>query len=176
MPLSFRLLAKEAARISSIRYTRRAVSSAVLSRKSLKIHRPSVLLQSHPSIAVSFRRCLSQFASEGAFHATADETLHAIQDTIEEVLEEFGIEFEISYASGVLTLNLPERGTWVINKQTPTQQLWWSSPISGPKRFEFNEKHGQWVLTKDETESITNLLADEVRQVYPQVAQFVIQV
>jgi len=27
-------------------------------------------------------------------------------------------------------------GTWVVNKQAPSRQLWWSSPLSGPLRFD----------------------------------------
>lgn len=28
-------------------------------------------------------------------------------------------------------------GTYVINRQTPNRQIWFSSPVSGPKRFDF---------------------------------------
>ncbi len=30
---------------------------------------------------------------------------------------------------GVLTVKLGKLGTYVINKQTPNRQIWWSSPI-----------------------------------------------
>lgn len=30
---------------------------------------------------------------------------------------------------GVLNIIIPGRGTWVLNKQTPNRQVWWSSPI-----------------------------------------------
>jgi len=35
-----------------------------------------------------------------------------------------------------LNINLGKHGFWVINKQAPNQQIWWSSPISGPRRYE----------------------------------------
>jgi len=35
---------------------------------------------------------------------------------------------------------------WVINKQTPNRQLWWSSPISGPRRYEYTSH--QWRHTR----------------------------
>ena len=39
--------------------------------------------------------------------------------------------------SGVLTLRLGEgKGTYVINKQAPNRQLWLSSPVSGPVRYD----------------------------------------
>lgn len=30
---------------------------------------------------------------------------------------------------GVLNIMMGEHGTWVLNKQTPNRQVWWSSPI-----------------------------------------------
>lgn len=30
---------------------------------------------------------------------------------------------------GVLKIDLGESGTWVINRQIPNRQIWWSSPI-----------------------------------------------
>lgn len=31
-----------------------------------------------------------------------------------------------------------KNGVYLINKQTPLQQIWLSSPISGPRKFSFN--------------------------------------
>ena len=101
------------------------------------------------------------------YHTAADETLERIQDAIDEVLEEKGIpEFEVTLASGVLTLVFPPHGTWVINKQTPNQQLWWSSPISGPRRYEYED--GEWVFTRDESHSMTlsQALQEEIGKIY----------
>lgn len=101
------------------------------------------------------------------YHLAADETLERIQDAIDEALEEKGIpEFEVTLASGVLTLVLPPHGTWVINKQTPNQQIWWSSPISGPRRYEYED--GAWVFTRDESHSMTLIqaLQEEIGQLY----------
>jgi frataxin len=107
------------------------------------------------------------FNSEGDYHIVADETLETIQDSIEEALEEANIhDFDVNLASGVLTISMPPHGTWVINKQTPNKQLWWSSPISGPRRYEYED--GDWVYTRDDSHSSTLLAAitEEVNQVY----------
>ena len=37
----------------------------------------------------------------------------------------------------MLTVRLGELGTYVINKQTPNRQIWMSSPISGPVRYDW---------------------------------------
>lgn len=113
------------------------------------------------------------FHSEADFHYVADETLGAIQDAMEELFEEIssdGDELEVNFASGVLTIALPPHGTWVINKQTPNRQLWWSSPISGPRRYEYD--NGQWVFTKSMDEdglaksTLTDALREEIQELY----------
>lgn len=53
-------------------------------------------------------------------------------------------------------------GEYVINKQPPNKQIWLSSPVSGPKRFDYvllsegqNDKQdtatGAWVYLRDGT-------------------------
>ena len=108
------------------------------------------------------------FQSESQYHSIADETLEDIQDAVETALEEKGVgEFDVTYASGVLTIALPSpHGTYVINKQTPNRQIWWSSPKTGPRRYEYEE--GEWVFTRDESHSKTlgQTLKDEMHETY----------
>jgi len=121
------------------------------------------------------------FNSEADFHVCADETLETIQDVLELYLEnneevnnsnpedeeEAELEPEINYASGVLTIQLPPHGTWVINKQTPNRQLWWSSPLSGPRRYEWDGTVERWVCTKigeAEKETDGNYLSDALEK------------
>lgn len=76
------------------------------------------------------------------------------------------------YQSGVLTLKFPPAGTYVINKQPPNKQIWLSSPISGPKRYDYavwsegqDSKEGtgncSWVYLRDGT-TLSNLLETEL--------------
>jgi frataxin len=85
--------------------------------------------------------------------------------------------------SGTLELATPQ-GTYVINKQRPNKQIWLSSPVSGPKRYDFvsagagqHEKEesegggvlgegddgegGRWVYLRDGT-GLSDLLWKEV--------------
>lgn len=79
-----------------------------------------------------------------------------------------------------MTLNTPH-GTYVLNKQPPNKQIWISSPISGPKRYDWvllkgegqNQKEGtgmdvegdlrggQWVYLRDGS-TLTELLKKEL--------------
>lgn len=52
------------------------------------------------------------------------------------------------HKTGVLTVKLGSKGTYVINKQTPNRQIWLSSPVSGPFRFDY-AGGGRWVYSRD---------------------------
>lgn len=82
--------------------------------------------------------------SESEYHDIADETLHELMEMLGplEEAEAEALDADISLSQGVLNIHLQnnqqQRMSWVINKQTPNRQLWWSSPISGPRRYEWN--------------------------------------
>lgn len=57
--------------------------------------------------------------------------------------------FEINEKDGVCELKLGDLGTYVINKQAPNKQIWWSSPLSGPKRYNYDVKTKAWRNSRD---------------------------
>ena len=129
---------------------------------------------------------IREFNNVSEYHNVADDTLHNIQDALEELIEDNFISDneddeipEVNYANGVLTIYLPPHGTWVINKQTPNEQLWWSSPISGPRRYEFVAGKDRWVYTRvidddstatsnteGENDTLGQILVQEIKQLY----------
>jgi frataxin len=117
---------------------------------------------------------LRLFQSEIDYHKVADSTLETIQEQLDEVIEDSGLEeAEVMLANGVLTLHLPPHGTWVLNKQAPNMQLWWSSPLSGPKRFEYQDEC--WCATQNGL-ALGPLLVQEVRRFYPDIPEFEIDI
>ena len=69
----------------------------------------------------------------------------------------------MTLAAGVLNVYLGNKeGTYVINKQTPNQQIWLSSPISGPARFDFCAKRNAWIYSHT-GESLHQLLNREIQ-------------
>lgn len=62
-----------------------------------------------------------------------------------------------------MTLQIPPHGTFVINKQPPNQQIWISSPFSGPARFGYSPE-GVWVHHRKEGISLGKLLEEELRE------------
>jgi frataxin len=112
------------------------------------------------------------FQTEADFHAVADSTLETIQETMELLLERVqSEEFEVDYASGVLTMAVPPHGTWVLNKQTPNRQIWWSSPVSGPRRYEYENE--MWTYTRSDggADTLGQALAKEMKELYPQLTK-----
>ncbi|KAK9354704.1 hypothetical protein V1505DRAFT_373484 [Lipomyces doorenjongii] len=95
------------------------------------------------------------------YHAVADETLENILEHCED-LADTEPKIDVELAQGVLTLILPPHGTYVINKQPPNKQIWLSSPISGPKRYDLIDS--QWTDHRDGT-TMGNLLRHEISEV-----------
>lgn len=138
----------------------------------------TLLTKSLPALS-SLPNSLSQqirgFKNEAEYNSFADETLETIQDAVDDALDSTSIEYECENAAGVLTLKMPPHGTWVINKQTPNQQIWWSSPLSGPKRFEYEPESGEWFSTKDGL-YLGPFLVQELRHCHKTLEEFEIDV
>lgn len=95
----------------------------------------------------------------------ANEALESLSDKFSEVVEEVEewSEADPTLADGVLTVKLGGKfGTYVINKQTPNKQLWLSSPVSGPARFDL--VGGRWVYSHTK-ETLHELLEKELSEV-----------
>jgi frataxin len=74
-----------------------------------------------------------------------------LQDAVEEEAEDkLGDDFDMTLADGVMNVMLGKYGTYVLNKQTPNLQLWLSSPISGPWRYEWNGETDRWENVRDQ--------------------------
>ncbi|XP_059194054.1 frataxin, mitochondrial isoform X2 [Centropristis striata] len=99
--------------------------------------------------------------SEAEYEKLADETLDALTDYFEDLMDEdfTGAEYDVVFSSGVLTVKVgSDHGTYVINKQTPNKQIWLSSPSSGPKRYDWTGE--RWVYSHDGN-SLHQLLSKE---------------
>ncbi len=66
-----------------------------------------------------------------------------------------------------MTLHIPPQGTFVINKQPPNQQIWISSPFSGPARFGYSPD-GSWVHHRKQAISLGGLLDRELKELVGQ--------
>ena len=111
------------------------------------------------------------------YHDLSDSYLDRLVSALEEEAET-NEAWEVEYSAGVLSVSIADQGTWIINKQPPNKQIWLSSPVSGPKRFDYVEEEdggpggdyedggGRWVYLRDGTR-LSELLRGEVGVVVP---------
>ncbi|KAG1347230.1 frataxin, mitochondrial [Cocos nucifera] len=101
---------------------------------------------------------------EDEFHRLADATIHDLQEKFEEYGDSVQIDgYDIDYGNQVLTLKLGSLGTYVINKQTPNRQIWLSSPVSGPARFDWDVATNSWIYRRTKV-NLLQLLEEELGQ------------
>nr|XP_020661313.1 frataxin, mitochondrial [Pogona vitticeps] len=102
---------------------------------------------------------------ETTYEKLAEETLELLMDFFDDLPDKSFTpeDYDVSSGSGVLTVKLGgNMGTYVINKQTPNKQIWLSSPISGPKCYDWTGK--KWVYSHDGI-SLHELLVKELSAV-----------
>uniref|UniRef100_A0A5B7AIN3 ferroxidase n=1 Tax=Davidia involucrata TaxID=16924 RepID=A0A5B7AIN3_DAVIN len=123
--------------------------------------RPSNLNNDSQGPATIDYRSLLQ---ENEFHMLADSTIHDLQEKLEEYGDYVQIDgFDIDYGNEVLTLKLGSLGTYVLNKQTPNRQIWLSSPVSGPSRFDWDEDVYGWIYRRTKA-NLLRVLESELEQ------------
>ncbi|GAA5828351.1 hypothetical protein JCM5353_004802 [Sporobolomyces roseus] len=126
---------------------------------------------SHPSL-LSSRSYSTGDLSDQAYSRASDATMDSLTDYLEDhfdslpshISQQYDIEYSRSQCgkSGVLTVKLGDKGTYVVNKQPPNKQIWLSSPISGPKRYDFDPKERTWFYARDGS-TMNGLLNEELR-------------
>ncbi|KAI8076849.1 uncharacterized protein BX664DRAFT_270615, partial [Halteromyces radiatus] len=107
--------------------------------------------------------------TDDSYHRISDNTLHHMVDILEAIGDETDLDgFDLEYSQGVMTLNLGEHGTYVINKQPPNKQIWLSSPKSGPKRYDYDANKQKWFYSRD-NHTLDELLNNELGDILGKV-------
>lgn len=66
---------------------------------------------------------------------TFDNIVSKVFERIYVILDNQPYNYDLNEKNNVLSYKVPGVGEYVINKQPPNRQIWVSSPITGPKRF-----------------------------------------
>ncbi|MCP5369685.1 MAG: iron donor protein CyaY [Rickettsiaceae bacterium] len=74
------------------------------------------------------------------FKQISEETINKIAEKLEEYDQDCKLDIDLS--GNILSIN-GDMGTYVINTQTVAEEIWLSSPISGPYHFFY--QHGEWI-------------------------------
>lgn len=96
------------------------------------------------------------------FHQIADATLAHLLDRIDDAA---GDVVDADIEAEILTVVLPDRRQFIVNKNAHLSQIWLSSPISGAWHFEYAETAGAWISTRGGGETLLTLLAAELSAV-----------
>ena len=95
------------------------------------------------------------------YHDLADMTIESVQEVYEDFADASpSLEVDVESSGDVLNVTIGELGTFVLNKQAPNKQLWLSSPVSGPLRYDFCQASARWLNSRDK-HSLLPLLSDD---------------
>lgn len=81
--------------------------------------------------------CVPSSTSAAEFNAAQTAFLDCLQTLLEDPRFE-AHNLDVALSDGVLSVSAPSAGTWVLNKHGPTRQIWLSSPVSGPNKYNFH--------------------------------------
>jgi frataxin len=95
--------------------------------------------------------------NQAEFERRATEILDWLFEQIEDQLGDW---LDVEMAGGILQIELPDGGAYVVNKHGPNREIWVSSPKSGAWHFASGEG-GAWHSTRG-SEELTALLAGEL--------------
>ena len=100
------------------------------------------------------------------YEQIAENTLQSLSDYFDSLptIVPCSKQFDVNLADAVLTVVISDDvGTYVINKQTPNKQIWLSSPISGPKRYDLVKD--RWIYLHDNS-CLHDLLERELSGIF----------
>ena len=96
---------------------------------------------------------------EKEFQQLATKTLDNLADALD-TLDADG-DLDLEYHGGIITITLASGKQFIINKHTPSQQIWLSSPISGGFHFLYEASSEKWQLENGKT--LNDILSDELK-------------
>ena len=74
----------------------------------------------------------------------------------------------IELNDNILTIDLNNNKTYILNINKINKQLWLSSPFSGPKRFEYDRKTNQWLDINNYKINLYKILNNEFNNLIKQ--------
>ncbi|NVJ65216.1 MAG: iron donor protein CyaY [Gammaproteobacteria bacterium] len=89
------------------------------------------------------------------FNQQIEQTLLAIEDAIEDLIQATDMDLDYETSAGILTISLGEGGKLILNRQAPVQQLWLAAK-SGGYHLDWDADKNQWFTDRDQ-EALTDL-------------------
>jgi frataxin len=133
-------------------------------RSLLRIPKTPSTIPSYTPFTTRTFHATPLFRVNEQFPFSQSEYLHSLQHTLENIsdlmdtmmdsgqlsalIDQSDAEVDIEISDGVLNLHMGDSGTFVVSRQTPSRQLWLSSPVSGPWHYTYDHVSKNWICTK----------------------------
>lgn len=108
-----------------------------------------------------FRTFSSSSAKKFDFNSFSETSLNNLFERLEAKDQLLPSSFDAEYSQGVLTIKFNSETVYVLNKQPPNEQIWLSSPFSGPKRFQWNSELTSWRDVRNSEVELVQFLQSE---------------
>lgn len=100
---------------------------------------------------------------EKEFYQHCESSLIKLADAIENA--DKNSQLDVEYADGILKIVIiTTKKTFVINRNSGNQKIWYSSPFSGANYFSFNEETKDWRDAKGD--ELEEKLFSELKQIF----------
>ena len=108
---------------------------------------------------------------EKDFYQLCESSLIKLSEAIEAA--DTNSQLDVEYSDGILEIVITRsKKTYIINRNSGNQKIWYSSPFSGADYFSFNEKTLDWRNVKGD--ELEQKLFSEISRVIPHVIPNVI--
>jgi frataxin len=101
------------------------------------------------------------FKNDAEYKTKVSEILFELGDHLTSKYEHLGDDMSIDVEEESLLLAAKGR-QFLLSRQTPSRQIWFSSPISGSVKFDYDDVVQRWVDHKQPTNDIKSLLERDI--------------
>jgi CyaY protein len=102
--------------------------------------------------------------NESEFNDMVDDLLVAIEDAIEDVCDESGVDIDYETSGGILNITFADASKIIINRQTPLKQIWLATRQGG-FHFNFDDATEKWLCDgKDLLTALSESCSDQAGQ------------
>jgi frataxin len=108
------------------------------------------------------------FANDGEYKAKVAEILFDLADHFSAKYEKLGDEFAVDAQEESLLLATKGR-QFLLSRQTPSRQIWFSAPLSGSLKFDYDNVAQNWIDHKQPSIDLKSSLEKEIESVLARI-------
>lgn len=107
--------------------------------------------------------------NEIEFRHQVKETLQFLEERLEQQLDH---QADIDVHEESLQITHSSGQIWLLNRHTPSQEIWLSSPVQGGLHFGWCSQRQQWISTRSSQDELFNFLEKDLSSAFGCVVQF----